>query len=245
MWSVASDGVKVVVQAVVSSGCVGYYPRPLIAANQRQISQVSAQNIIVDYDAGNLHSVLRACREVGLDAEISADPHAISQADRVIFPGVGAAGSAMASLRKTGIDAALTEVMQRGQPMLGICLGLQISLDYSEENDTQTLGFVPGKVRRFSLNRPDLKIPHMGWNEVVVTQPHPVLADIEPGDEFYFVHGYYPEPERAEQVYARTEYESEFACAIGHDNYFATQFHPEKSGRVGLRLIQNFAGWSC
>ena len=129
-----------------------------------------------------------------------ADAQQIASADRVIFPGVGAAGSAMASLRRAGIDQALGEVLDRGKPMLGICLGLQISLDYSEENDTKTLGFIPGTVRRFALNRPELKIPHMGWNEVTVTQAHPVLDGIEPGDEFYFVHGYYPTPDDAAQV---------------------------------------------
>ena len=204
----------------------------------------AASTLIVDYDAGNLHSVLRACREVGLDAQITADADLIAHADRIIFPGVGAAGSAMQSLVKAGLDEALVAAIRRGIPVLGICLGLQISLEYSAENDTQTLGIISGTVQRFKLNKPELKIPHMGWNEVVVTQPHPVLAGIEPGDEFYFVHGYYPEPSDPAQVFAQTEYESKFACAIGHDNYFATQFHPEKSGRVGLRLLKNFAEWT-
>ena len=200
--------------------------------------------LIVDYDAGNLRSVQRACREVGLDAEICADPDRLRRAGRVIFPGVGAAGSAMRSLQRNGLDEALREAIAAGTPVLGICLGLQISFDHSEEDDQNTLGLLPGRVKRFSFDRPELKIPHMGWNEVRLTQAHPVLAGLEPGDEFYFVHGYYPVPADAEQVFAVTEYESDFACAVGRGNYFATQFHPEKSGRVGLRLLQAFSTWS-
>ena len=208
------------------------------------LKQSTTNTLIVDYDAGNLRSVQRACAEVGLDAEISADPDRVRQAARVIFPGVGAAGSAMRSITRGGMDLALKDVLAAGVPVLGICLGLQISFDYSEEDDQETLGLLPGRVRRFRFDRPELKIPHMGWNEVRVVQPHPVLAGIEPGDEFYFVHGYYPEPAAPSLVYARTEYETEFACAVGKDNYFATQFHPEKSGRVGLRLLAAFAEWN-
>jgi len=131
--------------------------------------------------------------------------------------------------------------------VLGICLGLQISFDHSEENDQQTLGLLPGCVKRFEFQRRDLKIPHMGWNEVRISRPHPLLAGIERADEFYFVHAYYPVPAAQENVYAVTDYEHDFASAVGKDNYFATQFHPEKSGRVGLRLLRQFASWdgSC
>jgi len=200
--------------------------------------------LIIDYDAGNLRSVQRACAQVGLEAAISADPDAVRRAERVIFPGVGAAGSAMRSLTRVGMDEALKEAVAAGVPVLGICLGLQISFDRSEENDQRTLGLLPGVVRRFRFDHPELKVPHMGWNEVRVTGTHPVLAGIEPGDEFYFVHAYYPEPDNPEHVYAVTDYETEFASAVGAGNYFATQFHPEKSGRVGLRLLANFACWS-
>lgn len=199
--------------------------------------------VIIDYDAGNLRSVQRACAQVGLDAAISADPDAVRRAGRVIFPGVGAAGAAMRSLCREGMDAALREVVANGVPVLGICLGLQISFDHSEENDQRTLGLLPGVVRRFRFDHPELKVPHMGWNEVRVVREHPVLRGIEPGDEFYFVHAYYPQPENPQHVFAVTDYESDFASAVGRENYFATQFHPEKSGRVGLRLLANFAGW--
>ena len=199
--------------------------------------------IIVDYDAGNLRSVQRACAEVGTAAAITSDPAQVRRADRVIFPGVGAAGSAMRSLRVRGLDRALVDVLRGGTPVLGICLGLQISLDHSEENNQDTLGLVAGEVRRFALSDPSLKVPHMGWNAVEVVRSHPLLAHVGPGDEFYFVHAYYPVPKDTGMVRAVADYEGRFCCALGVGNYFATQFHPEKSGRVGLRLIENFVRW--
>ncbi len=198
---------------------------------------------IIDYDAGNLASVRRACAEVGVVATITRDPDAIQHADRVIFPGVGAAGPAMRSIQASGMEGALKAFLASGKPLLGICLGMQISLEHSEEQDQSTLGLIPGVVKRFEFNDPSLKIPHMGWNEVRATQSHPVLAGLQPGDCFYFVHAYYPVPAEASEVFAVTDYEHEFACAVGRDNYFGTQFHPEKSGRVGLRLLQAFAAW--
>ena len=198
---------------------------------------------IVDYDAGNLMSVRRACREVGLRATITSDPKAVRAAERIIFPGVGAAGAAMRSLSASGIGEALVAAYREGTPILGICLGLQISLDHSEENDTETLGMVPGTVRRFRLDDPALKVPHMGWNAVRVVKPHPVLADIAEGDEFYFVHAYRPVPAREGDVLAESVYEGPFCSALGRGNYVATQFHPEKSGRVGLKLLERFGAW--
>ena len=198
---------------------------------------------IVDYEAGNLRSVQRACTEVGARAVISGDPEAVRRAGRVIFPGVGAAGSAMRSLRRNGMDEALREAVANGTPVLGICLGLQISLDHSEEHNTPTLGLIPGATKRFRLNRPELKVPHMGWNEVRPVQAHPLLAGIAPGDEFYFVHAYHPVPKHSEDLYALTTYEADFAAAVGRNSYFGVQFHPEKSGRVGLRLLAHFTQW--
>ena len=198
---------------------------------------------IIDYDAGNLRSVQRACAEVGAAAVISNDPQRVLDAERIIFPGVGAAGSAMRSLRRNGLDEALRQAVRNGKPVLGICLGLQISLDHSEEQDTPTLGLIPGATRRFRLDRPELKVPHMGWNQVRPVKAHPLLEGIAPGDEFYFVHAYYPAPARDANLYALATYEGGFAAALGQGNYFGVQFHPEKSGRFGLRLLRRFIDW--
>ncbi len=200
--------------------------------------------VIIDYEAGNLRSVQRACAEVGAVARISNDPDQVVRAERIIFPGVGSAGSAMRSLKRSGLDEALRLAVNDGKPLLGICLGLQISLGHSEEHDTPTLGLIPGVTKRFRLNRPGLKVPHMGWNEVRPVRPHPLLAGIEPGDEFYFVHAYYPALEDDENLYALATYQQDFAAALGKGSYFGVQFHPEKSGRIGLRLLERFTHWN-
>ena len=199
--------------------------------------------VIVDYDAGNLRSVQRACAEVGIKATISNKPAILRNADRIIFPGVGAAGPAMRSIRETGIDVALKEAFNAGTPILGICLGLQISLEYSEENETSTLGFIPGQVVRFRMEDPAFKVPHMGWNEINCTQPHPLLAGIDQFQEYYFVHGFYPKLADDRYIFATATYEKTFCCAVGYKNYFGTQFHPEKSGQAGLDLLERFKDW--
>lgn len=199
--------------------------------------------VIVDYDAGNLRSVQRACQEIGVTAQITSDPEHIRRAERVIFPGVGIATAAMQSITARGIDLALLDAYAAGTPVLGICIGLQLSLDHSEEGDTPTLGLINGQVRRFKMQDRNLKIPHMGWNEVNLVQSHPITSHVKPGDEFYFVHSYYPDPTNEQDVFARSDYESNFCCAVGRENFFGTQFHPEKSGRVGLQLIKNFTQW--
>jgi len=201
--------------------------------------------VIVDYDAGNLRSVKRACDAVGIESSIAKDPEAVANAERVIFPGVGAAPSATAILEQTGLGDALKQAFAKGTPILGICLGTQIVLDRSEEGPVDCLGLVAGTTRKFQLDDPLLKIPHMGWNGVKVVQPHPLLEGIEDGDEFYFVHSFYPDPDGEQNVYAVTEYEKPFCCALGRDNLFATQFHPEKSGRFGLEMLKRFAEWKC
>ena len=198
---------------------------------------------IVDYNAGNIRSVLRACAEVGVEAVVTSDPASVEKAEKIIFPGVGAAPSAMEYLTKTGLDKALRKAFDRGVPILGICIGTQIILESSEEGDQACLGLVPGKTVRFRLKDKILKIPHMGWNEVKVVQSHPLLEGIKEGDEFYFVHSFYPKPAREENVYAVTEYESDFCSALGYRNLFATQFHPEKSGRLGLQMLERFSRW--
>lgn len=198
---------------------------------------------VVDYDAGNLRSVLRALDAVGVSAALVRDPEALSRADRIVFPGVGAAASAMQTLRARGLDGALRVALARGTPVLGICLGTQIVLDSSEEGEVACLGLLPGRTRRFRPADPALKVPHMGWNEVRVERPHPLLAGVEPGDEFYFVHAYYPAPAEPSDVLATAEHGERFACALGRGNLFATQFHPEKSGPLGLSLLSRFARW--
>ena len=202
-----------------------------------------SETVIVDYDAGNLRSVQRACAEVGLAAVISSDPAHLARAERIIFPGVGQAGSAMATLARTGLGETLRRRLADGVPVLGICLGLQISLSHSEEGDTSTLGLVPGETRRFQFADPTLKVPHMGWNSITVTQAHPVLADLHEDDAFYFVHSYYTVPADPRVVLATATYEQPFCCAVGKDNYVGVQFHTEKSGRAGLALLARFAAW--
>jgi glutamine amidotransferase len=198
---------------------------------------------IIDYNAGNIRSVLRACAEVGAKAVITSDPEAVTGADKIIFPGVGAAPSAMAYLEKTGLDRALTGAFRAGIPILGICLGTQIVLDSSEEGPQKCLGLVPGKTVRFRPEDKALKIPHMGWNEVKVVKAHPLLDGIKAGDEFYFVHSYYPQPADKEDIYAVTDYGGDFCAALGYKNLFAVQFHPEKSARLGLELLEKFTKW--
>ena len=199
---------------------------------------------IIDYKAGNLTSVQRALRHLGVENQISNDPNVVRKAERVIFPGVGAAGSAMKTLKERNLDSALKEAFRRGTPILGICLGSQIILSESEEDgNTQGLGILSGRALKFQFEEVSLKIPHMGWNAVKVINSHPVLADLNPGDELYFVHSYYPQPENAENVFATSEYGFEFPVAVGVDNLFAVQFHTEKSGLVGLKLLKNFSKW--
>jgi glutamine amidotransferase len=198
---------------------------------------------IVDYKAGNLTSVKRALDYLRINSQITADPAVVRRAERIIFPGVGHAGSAMDVLQSSGLDVAIKDAFQRGVPILGICIGCQIILTHSEEGDTPGLDLIPGACVRFQLADERLKIPHMGWNTITIKQSHPVLAHIKNGDAFYFVHSYYPQPGSDDHVFATCEYEIVFPAAIGQDNLFAVQFHAEKSGPFGLRLLENFAKW--
>ena len=198
---------------------------------------------IIDYNAGNIRSVLRACAEVGAEAVITSDAKAVAKAQKIIFPGVGAAPSAMGYLQEMGLDTAIKDAFKAGTPILGICIGAQAVLESSEEGPTPCIGLVWGKTVRFKLKDKSLKIPHMGWNAVKVVKPHPLLDGIKPGDEFYFVHSYYPQPADKQNIYAVADYGGDFCCALGYKNLFATQFHPEKSGRFGLELLQRFKKW--
>jgi glutamine amidotransferase len=203
---------------------------------------------IIDYDAGNLASVARAVSHLGHVNVITRNVDEIRSADRIIFPGVGAAGSAMTSLKRLGIDVVLHEVFNQGKPILGICLGTQIIMGYSEENQTRCLNIIPGIVKSFSPDIRDsdgkrLKIPQMGWNSVQPVKDHPVLAGLKETDEFYFVHGFYPEPAHRDHIVGTTHYGIKFASVVGYRNILATQFHLEKSGKPGLALLNNFCRW--
>ncbi|MDD5153582.1 MAG: imidazole glycerol phosphate synthase subunit HisH [Desulfovibrionales bacterium] len=202
---------------------------------------------IIDYKAGNLTSVERAVRKLGYPCKVTNKAGDIKSAERIIFPGVGAAGQAMADLKALGLDNLIREAFLGGKPILGICLGTQIILEYSEENDTTCLGLVPGRVRLFSqpLMEGDtrLKIPHMGWNGMKIVRPHPVFSGVEAGSEFYFVHSYYPVPADDNYIAGLTGYGREFASAVAYKNLVALQCHPEKSGRVGLKVLDNFCRW--
>lgn len=197
---------------------------------------------IVDYEAGNLKSVETAMKHLGADFVISNDPEVLLKADRMIFPGVGEAHASMDVLNKTGLGEAVKEFALSGKPLLGICLGCQIFFDHSEERDTNCLGIIPGTIKEFPSDM-GLKVPHMGWNQVRHQNRHPVFAGIEEDSSFYFVHSYYPSPSEIGDEVGRTEYGFEFSSAASRDNVVATQFHPEKSGEIGLRLLKNFINW--
>jgi glutamine amidotransferase len=199
---------------------------------------------ILDYEAGNQTSVRRALDALGIACSVTDDPSRIRGAEGIIFPGVGAAGRAMRSLRASGLDAALRAAVEERKPLLGICLGCQILLECSEENNTSALGLLPGRCRAFpaQLNDEDgrpIRIPHMGWNSLRIRRPSRLLRDVPPGAGFYFVHGYYVECD-PELYIAGTSYGLEFCSVYGRDGLWGCQFHPEKSGRHGLKILQNF-----
>lgn len=196
---------------------------------------------IIDYQMGNLRSVQKALEKVGHQAAITSDPAVIAGADKIVLPGVGAFEDAIAELRRRALIGPLREAIDAGKPFLGICLGLQLLFDVSYENgEHEGLGILRGKVVRFDLP-PEYKVPHMGWNAARICRPAPILAGIEPGSYFYFVHSYYVVPDDPGVVAIEADYHQPFCAMVWQDNLFATQFHPEKSQRHGLRLLQNFA----
>ncbi len=208
--------------------------------------------IILDYGMSNLRSVTKALEFVSTGKQrvlVSNSPLDLRRADRLVFPGQGAIGDCMRHLSEMGLTSALWECM-RNKPFLGICLGLQTLMERSEEGGgTRGLGFYAGEVVRFRAELSDpatgerLKIPHMGWNQVWPTRPHPLWEGIEAGSRFYFVHSYYVKPLHQDLIAATTGYGETFTSAIAKDNVFAVQFHPEKSQRAGLRLLANFLSW--
>ncbi|MGI8859829.1 MAG: imidazole glycerol phosphate synthase subunit HisH [Rubrobacteraceae bacterium] len=197
---------------------------------------------VVDYDAGNTLSVTRALQKVGARVELTPDPARVLAADAVVLPGVGAFGDCVRKLRERGMGEACMEVYRSGKPFLGVCVALQVFFEGSEESPgVEGLGILPGTVRRFRVG--DLKVPHMGWNELNVRWEHPVLDGAD-GEAFYFVHSYHPEPEAPKDLIATSDYGGPFCTAAGRENLVAVQFHPEKSSRAGLRLYENFLAWA-
>jgi glutamine amidotransferase len=201
---------------------------------------------VVDYGMGNLRSVSKALEHVAPGAEVvvTAAPETIASAERIVVPGQGALGDCMRQLEASGARQAVVEAAA-GKPFLGICIGLQMLFERGEEGDTAGLGVLPGRVPRFAPHLSDLglKIPHIGWNEVLQARPHALWDGIPDRSRFYFVHSYYAAPREAAVVAATTIYGAPFTCAIARDNIFAVQFHPEKSQSAGLRLLSNFVRW--
>lgn len=195
---------------------------------------------IIDYDAGNLRSVEKALISLGEEPAVSRDPETILQADKVILPGVGSFGDAMERLRQQGLVDVIRQVAERGTPFLGICLGLQLLFESSEESEgVEGLGILPGKILRIP-DCPGLKIPHMGWNSLSITPGARVFQGIEDGAYVYFVHSYYLKAADESIVAASTEYSTHIHAAVERGNVFACQFHPEKSSDVGLKILKNF-----
>lgn len=198
---------------------------------------------IVDYRAGNLTSVASALEHLGHRCEITDRPDAIRSAQRVILPGVGAAGATMDNLRRLELDHVLRDdVIGAGKPFLGICIGIQILMDHSEEDDARCLGVVAGEVKRFpaAVDGRILKVPQIGWNRVHQVRAHPVFAGVPEGSHFYFVNSYYPVPADPSVVIATAEHGVVFCAALAREQLVATQFHLEKSGAAGLRVLDNF-----
>jgi len=192
---------------------------------------------VIDYGAGNLRSVAKAFEKLGYSPKVTNRAADILSADGLVLPGVGAAGEAMRRLGALGLTEAIRTVIARGRPFFGVCLGLQMLFESSEEDSAECLGILPGKVERLPQG---LKVPHMGWNQVHQREPHPLFRDIPQEANFYFVHSYYAQPLDTSLVLGETDYGVRFGSALGKDNLVATQFHPEKSGELGLMLYRNF-----
>ncbi len=206
--------------------------------------------IVVDFGVGNLRSVIQSLKKVAPDADIkiSNEPNLILNADRIVLPGQGAMPDCMKSLKIKNLNDVLFEVL-KNKPLLGICIGLQILFDYSNEGNTNCLGFISGKVNKFDLKgkkQPDgslYKVPQIGWNNVTQIKSHPMWIDIPDNSFFYFIHSYFVEPLERNIEVGQTCYGKSFCSAISYENIFATQFHPEKSALVGLQLYKNFVNW--
>ncbi|ANE46835.1 imidazole glycerol phosphate synthase [Paenibacillus swuensis] len=192
---------------------------------------------IIDYGMGNLHSVSKAVERLGFAYKVTAEESELLAADGVILPGVGAFGDAMVNLRETGLDESVRKVAEAGIPLLGICLGMQLLFERSEEyGDHEGLSLLPGRVVRF---QGDYKVPHMGWNRLEARSEHPLLRGLDQG-HVYFVHSYHVVADKAADVLAVTDYYQKVTAVVGREQVYGMQFHPEKSGEVGMKLLENF-----
>ena len=200
---------------------------------------------IIDYGIGNLRSVHNAVSFISPQCKsiVTSDPEIVSKADRVIFPGQGAMPDCIIQLDKAGLKESVIEAAKQ-KPFLGICLGLQMLFDSSEEGDVNGFGLIPGKVKKFQPNALErIKVPHMGWNRVEQLSTHFMWNKVDPNHRFYFVHSYYAEVEDENLIMAASSHGENFTCAVAKDNIFAVQFHPEKSAEMGLQLLKNFISW--
>ena len=197
--------------------------------------------VVIDYQSGNLRSVAKALETVGANPFVTEDPAQVGSADAVILPGVGSGPAAMQALEARDLVAPIRKFIAEGKPFMGVCLGLQLLLDRTEEGDAPCLGIVPGRVKRLPTG---LKVPHMGWNSVEFKFDHPVFQGIPPSSHFYFVHSYYAAPDDGEGVAGTTNYGMPFCSAYASNNLVATQFHPEKSGNIGLQIYRNFLNFA-
>ena len=193
--------------------------------------------VVIDYDSGNLRSVAKALELAGVNPVVTSDPGALSSADAVVLPGVGSAPAAMAALHNRELVQPLREYVALDRPFLGVCLGLQLLMEHTEEGDAPCLGIIPGGVKRLPAG---MKVPHMGWNSVRFETAHPVFEGIPQDSYFYFVHSYYADPTDSVGRTGTTEYGVSFCSAYTSSNLIATQFHPEKSGETGVRIYKNF-----
>ncbi len=203
--------------------------------------------VIIDYGMGNLHSIRKALEYIGGEVLVTSDPKYLRTADRIVLPGIGAFGDGMTNLRGAGLVPVLREeVLEKKKPFLGICLGMQLLADKSHEfGEHEGLGFISGEVRKFSfVDGQSLPVPHVGWNNLGVKKTHPLLDGVKEGSHFYFVHSFHFIPTSENFVIGTTDYGYDFPAVIGRDNIFATQFHPEKSQRDGLKILENFLNWS-
>lgn len=196
--------------------------------------------VVVDYGVGNLRNVTKALEFLGCEAKLTSDPDEVVKAEKLVLPGVGAFGAGMENLRRLNLIEPIKDAVKRGTPLLGICLGLQLLFEESEEmGQHEGLKLVRGKVVRFP-EIDGIRVPHMGWNSIRIRKREPLFAGVPDGSMVYFVHSYFPVPEDGSVVAATTEHGVEFVSAIAVDNIFGTQFHPEKSSQVGLQILRNF-----